>query len=105
MRSIGWLTPLLIFSVFWTAGCGEEPAPELFSAGYVRQREVEVYSGIIGTVTKVCCEQGSEIEEGQVLVETDDTHLRLALDAASSRRNNCSSNRKSRRSSADVISH
>ena len=104
MRSIGWLTPLLIFFVFWTAGCGEEPTPELFSAGYVRQKEVEVYSGIIGTVTQVCCEQGSEIVEGQVLVETDDTQLRLALDAASSRRKRIAAQIEKSRSEAQPMS-
>lgn len=87
MRSIRWLTFFLIILVFGVVGCGEKPAPELFSTGYVRQKEVEVYSGIVGTVTRVCCDRGSRIEKGQILVETDDTQLRLALNAASSRRN------------------
>lgn len=103
MRSIGWLTPLLIFFVFWMAGCGEETAPELFSAGHVRQKEVEVYSGIIGTVTKVCCDQGSEIVEGQVLVETDDTQLRLALNVASSRRQRIAAQIEKSRSEAQPM--
>lgn len=86
MRGIRWLTPFLIFLVLGVAGCGEKPPPELFSTGYVRQKEVQVYSGIVGTVTHVCGERGSRIEEGEILVETDDTPLRLTLDAASSRR-------------------
>jgi len=86
LRGTGWLNPLLIFFLLGMAGCGEEPAPELFSPGYVRQKEVKVYSGIVGTVTQVCGERGSQVVEGQVLVETDDTQLRLALEAASSRR-------------------
>lgn len=86
MRGIGWLTPFLIIFVIGMAGCGEKPAPELFSTGYVRQKEVEVYSGIVGTVTNICVDRGSLIDQGQILVETDDTQLRLALQAASSRR-------------------
>lgn len=86
MRGRGWLIPFLLFLVMGIAGCGEKPAPELFSTGYVRQKEVEVYAGIVGTVTKVCFERGSHVKEGQVLLETDDTHLRLALEAASARR-------------------
>lgn len=86
MRSIRWLTLFLILVILGVAGCGGKPAPEIFSTGCVRQKEVEVYSGIVGTVKHVCCDRGSRIVKGQVLIETDDTQLRLVLNAASLRR-------------------
>lgn len=87
MRRKLWLTLFLILSLFFgVAGCGKKSNLELFSTGYVRQKELEVYSGIVGTVTRVCCDRGSLIVKGQVLVETDDTQLRLALNAAAARR-------------------
>lgn len=86
MRGKGWLIPFLVLLTIGMVGCGEKPSPEIFSTGYVRQKEVEVYAGIVGTVTDVCFDRGSRIEEGQILLETDDTQLRLALEAASARR-------------------
>lgn len=103
MRSKRWLNLFLIFFVFGVTGCGEKSAPELFSTGYVRQKEVEVYSGIVGTVTSVCGDRGSRIVKGQVLVETDDTQLRLALNAASSRRNRISSQVRKNRSESKPV--
>lgn len=104
MRSIRWLTSVLILFVVGVVGCGEKPAPELFSTGYVRQKEVQVYSGIVGTVTQVCCERGSQVEKGQVLIETDDTQLRLILNAASARRNRIAAQISKIRAEADSVS-
>lgn len=86
MRRILTLFVILLF-LFGVAGCEKKPTQELFSTGYVRQKELQVYSGIVGTVTRVCGERGSRVVKGQVLVETDDTQLRLALNAAAARRN------------------
>lgn len=103
MRSIRWLTLALIFFVLGVVGCGEKPSPELFSTGYVRQKEVQVYSGIVGTVTRVCCDRGSQIEKGQILIETDDTQLRLILNAASARRNRIAAQIRKSRAESDSV--
>ncbi|HEX3011632.1 MAG TPA: hypothetical protein VHQ70_06260, partial [Syntrophomonadaceae bacterium] len=103
MRKKRWLIFFLILFVFGAAGCGEKSAPELFSTGYVRQKEVEVYSGIVGTVTRVYGDRGSRIVQGQILVETDDTQLRLALNAASSRRNRTLNEIRKNRSESNSI--
>lgn len=104
MRSVRWLAVIMIFFAFGIVGCEEKPAPELFSTGYVREKEVQVYSGIVGTVTRVCCDRGNQIEKGQVMIETDDTQLRLILSGAAARRNRIAAQIRKNRNESDSVS-
>ncbi|MGE5417113.1 MAG: HlyD family secretion protein [Acidobacteriota bacterium] len=70
------------------SGCAQSAAkkPAAFTSGYVNEKEVVVYSGVLGTITKINCDLGDKVTKDQIILEIDDSELRATIAQADSTR-------------------
>lgn len=72
---------LVLAALLVLAGCGSDGSADTFT-GTVEVTEVDVGAEIGGRIKSVLVEEGQKVEAGQVIVEIDDTTLRLQLEQA-----------------------
>ncbi|MGE5404191.1 MAG: HlyD family secretion protein [Candidatus Saccharibacteria bacterium] len=70
------------------SGCAQTAAkkPAVFTSGYVNEKEVVVYSGVLGTITKINCDLGDKVTKDQIILEIDDSEIKAAIAQADSTR-------------------
>lgn len=83
-RSRVLITSFVTILILSVAGCSSEPEDEgrIKSSGFVEGRTYTVTVPLGGSVEEVSVKAGDEVEEGQVLIQLDDTTYRLLLEQA-----------------------